>query len=262
MKVDTRHPAYVLLFAAALSAVLTAGIVSLQVATAARVERNERMRQVRALATLFAPAWGVADIGQLSDPEVLDLVKARVDRSIRAADPVADADATPPGALPLYRAYAGAGRERLVGLAFPAAGNGFWARIEALVAVTPDAREVLGLVVTDQGETPGLGGRIMEPEFAEQFSREARRKAGLEPLRAAPPAAGGKFLYVGRGRPAGPSDPRFGRSVDAVTGATQTSLAVERLLNENLARLHGAAAPSRDAGETAPAPAGAGRQGR
>ncbi len=57
-----------------------------------------------------------------------------------------------------------------------------------------------------------------------------------------PPPSGRAFVYVGQTRPAGPDDPRYGRSVDAITGATQTSRAVERFVNESIGRFRRAAA--------------------
>ena len=80
------------------------------------------------------------------------------------------------------------------------------------------------MVFIEQAETPGLGGRITEDAFEQQFKG----------LNAAPPEQGRQYIYVARERPENRNDPRFGRSVDAITGATQTSMAVERLLNADL----------------------------
>lgn len=239
MKLNTKSPLYVITFAAVASALLTSGIVALQVATAARVERNEQMREYRALAVLFAPAWHIADPAALSDQAVVDLVNARVDRS----ETVTDASEQPPLTFRLARAYADETRRTLVGIALPVRGTGFWDLIEGRLALSPDLKTITGLVFLAQKETPGLGGRIMEPAFTDQFSREARRRAGLDPLRAEPPTAPDRpFLYIGRGTPTGPADPRYDRSVDAITGATQTSLAVERFLNTDLRRFRRAMA--------------------
>ena len=248
MKINTQGPLYVIAFAAVTSAVFTAGIVTLQVATAARVERNEKMREYRALAALFAPAWRIADPAALSDQQVIDLVDARVD----ASQTVTDNAEQPPLAFRLYRAYADQAHKALVGVAIPVRGTGFWDLIEGRLALSADLKEVTGLVFVNQKETPGLGGRIEEPAFTDQFSKKVRGRQGREPLRADPPTAPGHpFLYIGRGSPTGPADPRYARSVDAITGATQTSLAVERFLNTDLRRFRRAmaaahAAPAAD----------------
>ena len=234
MKLDPKHPLYVIGFTAVFSAVLTSGIAALQVATAGRVARNETLRRDRALVRLFADAWGIEDASRLSDREVARLVEARIDAGRTVADPAAH----PPVSFRLYEAYQTDRRDRVIGMAVPIGGNGFWAPIRGLVALDPQAKEVLGLEFVEQAETPGLGGRIMERAFQDQFRKGVREAAGRPPLRATPPEPGGKYLYIGRGTPTGPSDPRFGRSVDAITGATQTSLAVERFLNQDLQEFH------------------------
>ena len=60
--------------------------------------------------------------------------------------------------------------------------------------------------------------------FQEQFAE----------LDITPPKRGEKYLYIERERPANEADPRYGRTVEAITGATQTSMAVGRFLNANL----------------------------
>ena len=235
MKVNTKNPFYVIGFVVVVSAVFTAGIVALQIATAARVERNEKMRRYRALATLFAPSWGVGDVAKLSDEEVVKLVDGRVDSSKR----LVDESAKPPVDMQLFWAYATADRKKKVGLAFPVGGNGFWAPIRGYLAVDPARKRALGIVFVEQKETPGLGARITEEAFTDQFQKKAREKKDQEPLKIHPPErSGAPFIYIGKGEPTGANDPRFGRSVDAITGATQTSLAVERFLNANLRRFH------------------------
>ncbi len=236
MRLDTRHPLYVIGFAGAISAVFTAGIVSVQVATAGRIARNERLRETRAMARLFAPAWDVGDVGAMGDAEVTALVQARVAEE-------APVEATVDGeriGYPVFRAYATDAREEEVGLATRMSGAGFWDTITLLVGLAPDRETLVGLQVLGQRETPGLGGRIEEAAFTDQFSRTAREAAGEPPLKATVPEGGGRVVAVGRGEPTGPRDPRYGRTVDAITGATQTSLKVEALLNRNLRALQAA----------------------
>ena len=98
-------------------------------------------------------------------------------------------------------------------------GMGFWDRIECVMVLTPDLKRVLNIQVLDQKETPGLGARIEEPWFTQQFeglqiawnaSKENRILIGTSPSENAP------------------------NEVDAITGATQTSMALMRFLNEEL----------------------------
>lgn len=96
------------------------------------------------------------------------------------------------------------------GLAVPFEGSGLWGTIRGYLAVTPDLKEVIGIVFTEQSETPGLGGRIGEAPFKEQF-----RGLAIAP---------GAEISYGSGE----------NQPDAVTGATLTSNAVLKILNRLL----------------------------
>ena len=48
----------------------------------------------------------------------------------------------------------------------PIYGNGLWSMMYAFVALDVDGRTVKGITYYDQGETPGLGGEVENPELA------------------------------------------------------------------------------------------------
>lgn len=98
--------------------------------------------------------------------------------------------------------------------ALPISGPGLWGSIDGYLAVTADYSKVLGLEFTAHSETPGLGGRISEAEFLEQF-----RDLDLGQV-------DGSDYIVYRPAPGG--------NVDAITGATLTSKSVSILINEDL----------------------------
>lgn len=98
--------------------------------------------------------------------------------------------------------------------AVPFGGAGLWGSIEGYLAVSADFREVIGLTFTAQNETPGLGGRIDEPPYRNQFR--------------------GLAIAPGQAIRYGDND---GTRLDAVTGATLSSNAVLRILNEVLTDL-------------------------
>jgi Na+-transporting NADH:ubiquinone oxidoreductase subunit C len=131
----------------------------------------------------------------------------------------------------------GLSNDELIGIAFPISGVGFWNLISGYFAVTPDGSKAIGVVFIQQGETPGLGGRITEQPWRKQF----------QGLNIAPPEGGGKFIYIGSAAPGAAQ--ASGRSVNAITGATQTSVAVENFLNADLARFHRAMAAAGGAGK-------------
>ncbi len=106
--------------------------------------------------------------------------------------------------------YSDAGEPR--GYAVPFAGAGLWGTISGYLGVNAALDQVTGLVFTQQNETPGLGGRIDELPYKEQF-------------RGLPISEGAELSYGAQG----------GHQIDAVTGATQTSSAVLRILNRVMA---------------------------
>ncbi len=122
------------------------------------------------------------------------------------------------GQRTLYIGYEEDGRT-IRGYAVPVGGPGFWGPIQGMVGVTPDAAKVIGLAFYKHNETPGLGGRITEDWFSAQFK-------GL-PLY---PIEGGQniFYLTVEGTQKGANE------LDAITGATNTSSAVELFLNQEL----------------------------
>lgn len=97
---------------------------------------------------------------------------------------------------------------------------GLWGPITAILAADPAAERIRGLEMLDQQETPGLGGRIGEAWFTDQFKGE---KVGAE----------GKVAVV---QGSGKGDPdKENSAVDAVTGASRTSDFVQILVAKALA---------------------------
>jgi Na+-transporting NADH:ubiquinone oxidoreductase subunit C len=127
----------------------------------------------------------------------------------------------PTGRRPVYAGYSPDGV--LVGYAFELVGQGFWDRIRGYVGISPDLRTILGIGFHEQHETPGLGAEITSPWFQGQFAGKHL------PEHAA--ADGRLIVFRGPGEETGPNE------VHAVTGATGTSRAVERLTNETLTLL-------------------------
>jgi Na+-transporting NADH:ubiquinone oxidoreductase subunit C len=94
----------------------------------------------------------------------------------------------------------------------PVAGAGLWGEIESVVGVQKDLRTLTGIEFVKQSETPGLGARITESWFKEQF------RGKRWPLTVVP-----------EGETAGP------QQFEAITGATNTTNGVRGILNTRLA---------------------------
>ena len=120
----------------------------------------------------------------------------------------------------LYVGYSEDGRS-VTGYAFPVGGAGFWGPVYGMVSVDPEASRILGIAFYRHSETPGLGARITEPWFTRQF-------AGLPVF---PVEGDKKIFYL---KPAGPG--KRPNELDAITGATGTSRAVETFVNRDLDR--------------------------
>ena len=106
-----------------------------------------------------------------------------------------------------------------IGYAFPLNGPGFWGPIYGMMAIDPELKKVIGVAFYRHTETPGLGGRITEAWFGNQFVGKALLPVG----------EGQRYFYL---VPAGTAT--ADNEVDAITGATGTSRAVERLVDKSV----------------------------
>jgi electron transport complex protein RnfG len=124
---------------------------------------------------------------------------------------------TPPAdgaAEQVYVGYAGDGR--VVGFAIDAAQPGFADVVRLIFGYDPARHQLLGMKVLENKETPGLGDKIeKDTAFAAQFGDAAT------PLRG-----------VKLGRATGDA-----HEIDMITGATISSRAVIRIVNDALGRL-------------------------
>ncbi|MBS3824975.1 RnfABCDGE type electron transport complex subunit G [Candidatus Bipolaricaulota bacterium] len=103
----------------------------------------------------------------------------------------------------------------LTGVTFEISGSGFQGPITAIISLKPDLETVVGLEVLDHQETPGLGARITEEEFLRQFNGKVVRP---------------ELLVV---TDAGDEK----NKVDAITGATRTSKAMQAIINDSVSEV-------------------------
>jgi len=114
------------------------------------------------------------------------------------------------------------------GLAFEIDGSGFWDKISVLLALEYDMETIKGIRILKNNETPGLGSRITEKWFLEQFAGKSvipeikiisQKKLSYQKIDTTTSAT-----YANRKK----------NEVDAITGATQTSKALEKLINNGV----------------------------
>ena len=102
----------------------------------------------------------------------------------------------------------------------PLSGKGLWGGIGGYLALDEDKNTIYGVNFNHESETPGLGAKIVEPEFRNQFEGKHIRNAegavvSVAVLKAGKHAEGQE-------------------QVDAISGATITSSGVSTMLEVNL----------------------------
>jgi electron transport complex protein RnfG len=98
---------------------------------------------------------------------------------------------------------------KTIGYAFMAEGKGYGGTIDILVGMKPDNRSLEGIRIIAQQETPGLGAKISNPGFFDQFSGITVGEIALS---------------------------RNGGKIDAITGATISSTAVVEAVKDAVTR--------------------------
>lgn len=198
---NKKSPAYVLSFMAAICLVFGASISVVNYATLGLLAKNAALHKNQVLCRAFliaVPGHAAEDFQKAVDD---NLVESTIGAGAQQRTMF---KRTTPG-------------HESVG--FLMGGMGFWDRIEAVVVLTPDLKQIVNVQFMDQKETPGLGARIEEPWFTAQF--QGKQVAWEAPV------AG--RIVVG----AAPNPHALNR-VDAITGATQTSMALMNFLNQEL----------------------------
>lgn len=139
----------------------------------------------------------------------------RNDALVAVAEPDADESA-------VYGGYDDQGE--FIGYAMPAAGPGFQDTIGLLYGYDPAGGTMLGMAVLESRETPGLGDKIY---------KDAAFVAGFNGVLLEP-----QIVAVKKGSKTLPNE------IDAITGATISSKAVVRIINETHAAWRGKLPPA------------------
>lgn len=184
---------YPAIFMLVLSLVLTAILAAINAYTTPIVEFNSEIEQKTKILSVFD-----IDPGS-TDPDVID----KVFNENVVEDQYDD--------KPLYL-YQQNGETIAYGVPFD--GPGLWGGIEGYVGLNEDLKTVTGIEFIKQEETPGLGGRIEEPPYKNQF-----RNLDIS-------APTGDRYVINR--------PQEGGNIDAISGATQTSTFVQNMINEDV----------------------------
>lgn len=181
--------------------IFTSLVTAVKIANNDRIERNRNIKLQRTILAVL----GINN-EYLKNPEIVsEIFDKRIKQEITA-------DRT------IYTCYEDDGKT-ITGYAFPVDGPGFWGPVYAMAAVNPDATRLLGVSFYRHSETPGLGGRISEEWFYGQFKGLSLELPDNEK----------QYFYLTQ-----ESNKSRKNDLDAVTGASGTSDAVESFLNREL----------------------------
>lgn len=173
------------------------------------------MMAVTALCTLLLALLNEASIGRIREQESLQQKKTilYVLNQPIPEEPEAVAEAFSRLVVPENDYFKAVQGNETLGYAFPVEGPGLWGSMTGYAALDAEGKQLLGVSLPTHSETPGLGGRINEPWFTEQF-------------RGIPLDDTGRLKLVFK--------PAEGGNLDAITGATLTSEAVRKVVTEDV----------------------------
>lgn len=169
---------------------------------------------VLALALFFG--GGLAGVHQLLAAKIAENVLHETLSQIPALVP--GAETGEPLAIngrTVYRALAGG---QTVGWVIAAGGQGFADRIDLLIGLDATGSTITGLYVLGQKETPGLGNKIIDEPWRDQFKGKSSERP----------------LAVTKGNPSSTNEIR------SVTGATISSESVCAIVNQTVSEMRGA----------------------
>ena len=200
-------PVYVLCFILVVTAVFGVGLSAVHHVTLDTLAKNETLHRNRTLSRAFLlPVTG----------DSAETYQEAIDRFLEVQE------ITAPGrSFEVFTTRPP--REQLVGFLF--SGLGFWGPIRGIAVFSEDLETMVNIQFLEHQETPGLGGRIEDPWFTDQF-KGLKIAWNKEPK---------ERIIIG-----GASKPKAENQVDAITGASQTSMALMKSLNEELELFHGA----------------------
>lgn len=179
---------YPVVFMIAVTAVFTFLLAFINASTIDEIKRQENLALQRSILYVFNITFD-----ETNDDEVTALYEAAI-----TTETINDR------AVYIYKE-----NNLINGYAFQFSGSGLWGTITGHIAFTTSFDKIMGVNFISHSETPGLGGRIDELWYKDQF-RDIT-----------PNLSGEAIIY----RPAD------GGNVDAITGATLTSKSVRKMIN-------------------------------
>lgn len=207
---NVKHPGYIIGYTVIVSTLFGLLLSAVSAVTENQIDLNRKAKLNREV--LNALGFGVPEGATSKDVDRI------FSRHVEVKDLVLEGRQTP---YRVYIAFEERGEgAKPTGYAFHIGGQGFWAPIHGILAVDSDLETIRGISFYQDEETPGLGHEINQPWFKDAFKGKTYRNAAGEI----------EILLTPQGKAdKGPNE------VDAITGASETSKAVQKFLAENLA---------------------------
>ena len=187
---------YSIVFTVLLCAVCAALLAFANVQWAPKIRANESFARTRAL----VDAMGLLQEG-MKRKEVISLFDSCFKE-------------TKKGAMLVYEARKG---KQLLGYAIDVLTQGKYGPIKGILAISPDMQTIKALRIYQQNETPGLGGRISEPEWLAQFNGKPLMTNGVPGIIISNTLKGPNV-------------------VDGISGASKTTFSLGKAMNTLIAR--------------------------
>lgn len=158
---------------------------------------------------------GLAMLSSWADPLIAANKKADTERAIFLVQTEGKGyEAVSEVKYELYRVFDDA--KAPIGYALPWEGNGFQGKIRMMVGLSVDLSTITSIEVLEQVETPGLGTKVTEEPFRNQFKA----------LKAVPEVAWIKGV-----------PPTKENEIQTITGATISSKALVEIVNDGLTNI-------------------------
>lgn len=131
---------------------------------------NKYLRMILVLVMISMFSGGILAFSyEITNPKTIEQAKQALERAVIKVIPGAEAiEVVEKEGMIFYMGKDAQGNKK--GIAFEAAGMGFNGPIEIMVGYDPKEGVLLGIDILSMSETPGLGAKIKEEAFTEQFA--------------------------------------------------------------------------------------------
>ncbi len=198
-----------LAFATVISVISGAALLWAGTALKPRIDRNQKVKKYRHILS----SLGIEVPKDASAKDVIEMFETKV-----AGERLG----------PIYRfVYKDDGQVKAY--AYPVSGKGLWGMIYGFLAVSPDLCHVKQITFYKHQETPGLGAEIEKKWFTDQFVNKSITKN----------CDGNPDHIILRVRKKGTANKKF--EVDGISGATMTTVAVDKFLVSDMKKMLGRA---------------------